>query len=297
MGKTQQLFDRNLGKFGKIAEERAIIALQDDAKLDITTKALGLAGKAHASIIAEEAGVLCGLLEAKAVLDGLRLKANFREGGKFLKGDAILEIEGNIAEILKRERTALNYLQVLSGIATETRKLAERIGIGRVAAIRKNHPLLTESEKRAVQMGGGLTHRINLSDGYLIKNTHLEWLGKKEGLSEREAVGVAVEKALAYRKKSKHKYFVEVEIMSLQEALAAAQTKADAVLVDNQNPVHFAQIASAIRKINRKIIIEASGGITPGNAKAYLKAGADFVSMSYLVMRSRPIGMHLRLIY
>jgi nicotinate-nucleotide pyrophosphorylase (carboxylating) len=286
-----------LEKFRKIAESRAKIALQDDAKEDITTKALGLKGDAKASIIAEEAGVLCGLLEAKAVLEGLKITAKLKEGGKFKKGQTILNMEGDISEILKRERTALNYLQVLSGIATQTNELVERIGNGKVAAIRKNHPLLTESEKRAVQVGGGMTHRINLSDGYLIKNTHLEWLRERKGLSVGEAVRVAVERALTYRKKSKHKYFVEVEVMGLQEALAAAKTKADAVLVDNKNPPKFAQIAKSIREINKKIIIEASGGITPGNAQAYLEAGADFVSMGYLVMRSKPIGMHLRLIY
>lgn len=301
--RLQALFNKDLSHFEKLVRRRAIEALMDDAKRDATTEALGIGGNARASIVAQEDGILCGLIEANAVLTGLNVKMDLLEGDAFKKGRKILEIEGDISIILKRERTALNYLQLLSGISTETRKLVEKIGgrggwergRGKVAAIRKNHPLLAESEKRAVQVGGGLAHRLNLADCYLIKNTHLQWLRENGGLGKGEAVKFAVEKAISHRSKSANHYFIEIEAMSEDEAVAAAGTEADAILIDNQSPSQFAKIAKSIRKISKKIIIEASGGITPENAKKFIESGADFVSMSHLVMGSRPIKMHLEL--
>ncbi|MFH1750873.1 MAG: hypothetical protein ABH863_04295 [Candidatus Micrarchaeota archaeon] len=295
MGK-EKIFARDLSGSEAQMGKRALLALEDDSKSDITTKALELKGRAKAAIVAEEQGILCGLVEAMAARGKLQCTCSLKEGDNFAKGSEILLLSGDIKEILRRERTMLNYLQLLSGIATQTRSLAERVGRGNVAAIRKNHPLLALSEKRAVQVGGGLAHRLNLSDGYLIKNTHLEWLRERGKMRSEEAVKYAVEKAICHRKKTKKHYFVEVEVTGMDEALAAAITGADAILVDNQTPRRFAHIALSIRKINKNILIEASGGITPENAQDYLKAGADFVSLSHLVMRSRPIGMHLKLI-
>ncbi|MFH1258110.1 MAG: carboxylating nicotinate-nucleotide diphosphorylase [Candidatus Micrarchaeota archaeon] len=288
-----KLFSRDFSKSGKIFRQKAQLALSEDANKDLTTKALGLKGTASASIIAEEQGILCGLYEAKAVLSNLQLKTKFNEGDLIKKGDTILEIRGDISEILRCERTALNYLQILSGIATKTHQLSATLGRNKIAALRKNHPLMTESEKRAVQIGGGLSHRISLSDGYLIKNNHLDYLRKKMGVSPSEAVAFAIEKLLSARKS--RSIFIEIEVTSKEEALAAATTRADAILLDNMEPWEVDEIAKAVRKLNKNIILEASGGITPELAARYLVAGADFVSMSHLVLRNKPLSMHLRL--
>ncbi|HLC48539.1 MAG TPA: carboxylating nicotinate-nucleotide diphosphorylase [Candidatus Norongarragalinales archaeon] len=290
-------FARDLRQYESISRRRALEALWDDAKRDITTEALAIHGHAKARIIAEEPGILCGLPEALSVLRPLHAISLLQEGSKFNAGQAILEFSGTKTEILRRERTALNYLGLLSGIATETGKWVAKIGKGKVAAIRKNHPLLTESEKRAVQAGGGLAHRMNLSDGYLIKNTHLDFVRKRGKLGMGEAVREAVKSCQRHRRKTKNHHFVEAEVMSKQEAVAAAKAGADAILIDNQKPERFAAIVREVRKVNQKIVIEASGGITPENAEKYIHAGADFVSTSYLVMRARPIRMHLKLMF
>ncbi|MBI5224326.1 hypothetical protein HY989_00485, partial [Candidatus Micrarchaeota archaeon] len=244
----------------------------------------------------EEEGIVCGILEAKEAFFGLKIKVLKKDGQKIKRGNAILTIEGDIKQILRRERIALNYLQLLSGIATETRKLTDKVGIGKVAAMRKNHPLLAESEKRAVQIGGGITHRLNLMDGILIKDNHLDFLRRKFKLTETKAVEMAVEMALKERNKGKNKkMFVEVEVTNFSQAMAASKTKTDAILLDNMSPETVAKIAWEIRKTNKTAAIEASGGVTPENAKKYIDAGSDFVSMSYLAMKSKPLGMHLEL--
>ncbi len=291
-----KLFKRDLRHYEPQVKRRALEALYDDSREDITTKALGLTGNAKAAVIAQEKGILCGLLEARHAFLGLKIHCNLEEGAEIRKGQQILQIEGDVAEILKRERTALNYLQLLSGIATETHKLATDFGKFKVAALRKNHPLLTESEKRAVQVGGGLAHRMSLADGYLIKNTHLAFLRKEFKISSAEAVKLAVAQAVKHRRQSHIHYFVEVEVRDASEAAAAAKTQADAILVDNQSPIKFAQISKKIRKVNSTILIEASGGIKPRNARKYLDAGASFISMSFLVLCARPLDMHLRLL-
>lgn len=296
MAKVQTLFNRDISLMAGRIKSRVSLTLEDDATEDITTKALDLKGEAKAAIIAEENGILCGLFEAKEIFSGLKTSTKFNEGDKIKSGDQILLIEGEISEILKRERTALNYLQILSGIATETRKLADEVGDNKVSAMRKNHPLIAESEKRAVQVGGGLTHRMNLADSYLIKNTHIDYLAKKTGKSRELVIKAAVGMATSHREKTKKTLFVEVEVGNLEEAIAAAETDADAIMVDNCDVATFSEIAIEVRKINKNIFIEASGGITPETADQYLVSGADFVSMSHLVMRSKPLGMHLRVL-
>ncbi|MFH0972169.1 MAG: hypothetical protein V1835_06405 [Candidatus Micrarchaeota archaeon] len=291
-----KLFKRDLAHYESLVKRRALEALYDDSREDITAQALDLKGNAKAVIVAQEPGVLCGLIEAKYAFLGLKVHTDLEEGAEIKNGQRILGVEGDIAEILKRERTALNFLQLLSGIATETKKITDRVGKYRVAALRKNHPLLTESEKRAVQVGGGLPHRMSLADGYLVKNTHLAFLKKKFNIDGRQAVKLAVAQACKHRKHTHLHYFVEVEARDAAEAVAAAKTQADAILIDNQVPKKFREIAMQIRKVNTTVQIEASGGITPQNAKKYLDAGASFVSMSYLVMRSKPLNMHLKLL-
>jgi nicotinate-nucleotide pyrophosphorylase (carboxylating) len=292
-----KLFKRELRHYDPIVRRRALEALYDDSREDITTKALGLMGASKAYIIAEKPGILCGLIEADSVFTGMKVRHHLAEGAKFKRGSIILEVAGDISEILKRERTALNYLQLLSGIATLSRSLTDKFGKFTISALRKNHPLLTESEKRAVQVGDGLAHRMSLADGYLIKNTHIESLKKKYKLDASQAIKLSVAQAVKHRRQSHIHYFVEVEAHSLQEAVAAAKTQADTIMIDNQPPKRFREIVRAIRKVNSVILIEASGGITPNNAKLYLDAGARFVSMSYLAMRARPINMHLKLVF
>lgn len=303
--KKNDIFDRNLRAFEKQMKERALLALADDiGKEDITTKAVITKPIcAKAVIISKSSGILCGLLEAKEILKGLKIKSAKKEGDKIRKGEVILTLEGNAVKMLQNGRIALNYLQTLSGIATTTNELAKKYP-RRICSLRKTHPYLSYSEKRAVKVGGGLTHRLGLSDGFLIKDNHIAAVYSelfKGNFSEEKkmaAVKEAITRAATYRKGKQLQHPIEIEVESEKEAVAAAKMKEktgapDAILIDNRKPKEVASITRAIRRINDSILIEASGGITPKNAKTYLHAGVDVISSSYLTLRAKPLDFSL----
>lgn len=273
----------------------------EDGARDITSEACLAKGKTRAAggkrlavavIEAQCGGVVCGLLEAAAVFAPLKTRPLVKEGNAVRKGTALMEIEGDAAEILRRERVALNYLQVFSGIATETRKWTKKYP-GKIASLRKVHPGLALSEKRAVQVAGGMAHRISLADGYLVKGNHLRAIMREKKAGREKAAAIAAERCLRHKRKHGLPYLVEIEVESLGGAQAAVKAGAEAILVDNQTPAALKKIAQEVRKINKRILIEASGGIREKNAGEYLAAGADFVSTSALTFGSRPLKMHL----
>ncbi|MBI5158733.1 carboxylating nicotinate-nucleotide diphosphorylase [Candidatus Micrarchaeota archaeon] len=304
------IFDRSLGKFEQHSKERALTALEDDsAPEDITTRATirktATQTTVRAFIHVKETGVLCGISEASAVLKGLKLEWKKREGEKIKKGEIVCIVRGDVRKILRNCRVALNYLQILSGIATKTRRLVEKFG-ARVCALRKTHPCISFSEKRAVQAGGGFTHRLNLSDGFLIKDNHIaavatELFGKQKRFTEKQKIK-AMEKCIlrcaSFRSAHHFSFPIEVEVESLAQAIAAAQLKKktgapNVIMLDNRTPKQVKQIVQAIRKINSTILIEASGGITEKNISSYLKAGADVVSTSELILNAKSLDFSL----
>lgn len=306
-----KIFNRSLKQSNKRIASRAIEALGDDVGSgDITTNAISRKKTiskttARAFIRAKADGVLCGVLEATAVLEGLKLEWKKREGDKIKKGEIVAVVEGDVRKILASCRTALNYLQILSGISTKTRRLVEKFG-ARVCALRKTHPCLSFSEKRAVQAGGGFTHRLNLSDGFLVKDNHIaavatELFGKKKHFFEKQKIAALQEciiRCASYRSAHHFPFPIEVEVETLAQAVAAAELKKktgapDAILLDNRTPAQVKQIASAIRKIDSSILIEASGGITEKNVSSFLQAGADVVSMSDLIFNAKPLDYSL----
>jgi len=275
----------------KEAAATAITALSHDASRDATSlRCIPHDLRCNGRIIAKSSFVLCGVVEADAVLRSRKVavKWHYEEGEFVRKGSAVSSLSGNCHAMLACERTALNYLMLLSGIATKSRMASEKYGKWKTAATRKTLPGLSDSEKRAVAAGGCLTHRMSLADGILIKDNHIAAIMKKRGCRREEAVRIAVS---SFPRSS----FVEVEVSSLTEAVAAAKAGAKAILADNVSPAKLRSIAGAARKANRKIIIEASGGITLKNAGAYLRAGADFVSTSELTMKIEPADLSLEL--
>lgn len=303
--KKERVFDRSLKKYEEPARERALLALKDDlGKGDITTNAL-IKKPIHtkAFVIAKSPGILCGLLEAKEILKGLNVTGNKKEGEKIRRGDVLLTISGDARKMLQKGRAALNYIQILSGIATATKKLTKKYK-GRICALRKTHPCMSHGEKRAVQVGGGFTHRIGLFDGILIKDNHIaaisiELFGRKFTEKKKTtAIRKAIRRAAMYRKKEKLNCPIEIEVESREQAMAAAGMKRktdapDAIMIDNKTPKEVAPIVEAIRKVDRSILIEASGGITPKNIGKYIEAGVDVVSSSYLTLRSKPLDASL----
>lgn len=313
MEKTQA-YSRELEEYRNRSLAQAKLALEDDVGAgDITTQAV-VAGKLsveNAVIFAKARGVLCGLLEAKAILEegGLEFRSEKAEGDITRRGEVIARVHGDVKEILKRERTALDYLQVLSGIATGTRRLASRYP-GKVASLRKTHPGLCYSEKRAVKVGGGLTHRLGLYDGLLIKDNHLAAIvreifgaGKVTEEKKIKAIEEALRRAKRYQaEKGLNNCFIEVEVESLGQAVAAARFNReegvpDMILLDNMEPHEVVRCVKAIRReAGREVLVEASGGITAKNIDAYMKAGVDVVSMSELTLSARPLDISMKII-
>ena len=269
----------------------AISAFLSDAKKDGTSeKCIPASLFCKGRIIAKSDFALCGIIEADAIFKKRKVKAKWvlQEGQLAKKWDTVCFVEGRAQDVLACERTALNFLSLLSGIATKCKVASEKYGKWRIAATRKTLPGLSHSQKRAVALGGCLTHRLDLSDGILVKDNHIAAIMKGKKMRRTDAIGMAVR---SFPKEA----FVEVEVSSLQEALAAIRAGAKAILIDNLPPGKFAQAAKAARKENGKIILEASGGITLQNAGKYLKAGADFVSTSELTMDVAPANLSLEI--
>lgn len=275
----------------QLAMEAALAALSQDAEKDATSdKCIPSGGKCAGKLVAKSDFILCGIVEADAIFRSRKVRAKwkFREGERVKKGQAICAVSGNARAVLACERTALNFLSLLSGISTKAASACEKHGRWKVAATRKTLPLLAHSEKRAVALGGCLTHRMSLSDGILVKDNHIAAIMKAEGVGEKRAIEIACG-AFSFGQ------FVEVEVSSANAAIAAALSGASAILIDNASPAKLGKIAKAARAANPKIIVEASGGITLANAGEYLKAGADFVSTSCLTMRTCPANLSLEI--
>jgi nicotinate-nucleotide pyrophosphorylase (carboxylating) len=213
-------------------------------------------------------------------------------------GDTILEVQGGQKDILAAERIALNVMQRMSGIATETKRLTDQLkGYStRVAATRKT--VLRYLDKKAVFLGGGLTHRFGLYDSILIKDNHLETL-KAEGITDY--VEAAIAKAAVY---ADNVGFIEVEVTSDEEAIRAAQQFKKlglktpcVVMLDNMKPAEISKIIETLREkaLYGSVLLEASGDITPENIQEYVETGIDVVSLGYLTHSARVLDMSLEM--
>jgi len=247
---------------------------EDVGRGDRTTKAVvaeGALGRAH--IEARSTTVVAGLDAARACFahgDGAVEWLSLHEDGDFVDfGTTLVRLSGSLRTILTGERTALNILGRLSGIATVTRRYAEAIAgtPAQLVDTRKTTPGLRLFEKYAVRVGGGRNHRFGLDDGVLIKDNHIAAAG---GVSE------AVRRA---RDGVPHGLRVEVEVTDLSELDEALSAGADAVLLDNMTPD---EVAGAVARAGGKAVLEASGGITLENIRAYAETGVDLISVGAL---------------
>lgn len=242
---------------------------------DITTKALvspNLPG--HGFITAKEDLVLAGLDVAEAVfkrLDpGIEFETNYQNGDFITKGAKVLTVSGAFGSLLKAERTALNFMQRLAGIATHTRLYTQMIADlhTRLADTRKTTPGWRALEKEAVRLGGGVNHRMGLYDGILIKDNHIK--------ACNGSITEAVAKARAV---ASHFIKIEVETTTLDEVRAALAANADIIMLDNMAPD---MIKEALVIINGRALTEISGGINRNNLRQYAELGADLISMGAL---------------
>jgi nicotinate-nucleotide pyrophosphorylase (carboxylating) len=256
---------------------------------DITTDATVASQRmALARIVARRPGIVAGVgvaMLAFRLLDAsTRIDVAIGDGERVRTGDCIAEIRGRARAILTGERTALNFLCRLSGIATATRALVDLVAEtrARIADTRKTTPGLRALEKYAVRCGGGANHRFGLDESVLVKDNHLALTG-----SIRAAVA-------AVRAQIGHTVKVEVEVDTLEQLRAALDEPIDAVLLDNMTP---AQLREAVELVSGRVLTEASGGVTPETIGAIARSGVDLISVGWLTHSAPALDLGLDVEY
>jgi len=259
---------------------------QDSGGGDATTALLANPRKiVEAEIVAKGAGILAGGEEIEFFLKKKEVKILTRkkDGAKIRRNETVMRLKSSAQKILVCERTVLNLLQRMSGIATATNLLARKIGRRKFAATRKTP--LGLLDKKAVVVGGGLPHRLNLNDQILVKENHL-------------AVDPNCWRKILSSRKWESKFF-EIEADNEKLAISIAEffhkKKSLILLLDNFTPTNLRKIIPKLRTINPKIILEGSGGITAKNAKQFLKSGVDFVSIGELTHSVKAVDFSLKI--
>jgi nicotinate-nucleotide pyrophosphorylase (carboxylating) len=264
---------------------------EDLGQGDLTTEALiSKTQGGRASIIAKANGIIAGGEIAKQVFlkvdPELKLAILIKDGAQVKPGDIVAKIEGRVASILKAERTALNLLQHLSGIASETSHYVQAVnGLPvQITDTRKTTPGLRTLEKYAVRVAGGKNHRMHLGDGILIKDNHLAAL-RHQGLNISEIVTKT-------RQKASPKLKIEIEVKTPQEAVEAARAGADIIMLDN---MELEETRQAVQLVKGRALIEASGGITLDRVRAVAETGVDLISIGALTHSAKALDISLEL--
>ena len=242
--------------------------------------------KIKAKIISRQEGVLAGVKFAGDIfrLKGCNVKIIKKDGAKLKSNQIILQISGNAGTVLSCERTALNLLSRMSGIATQTNFLVSKIRkINRKTKLystRKTAPGLRFFDKEAIMIGGGHKHRMSLNDMVMIKDNHLLVTNSMEGIIKNA------------RKRHKH---VEVEVENQRDAILAASSGATIVMLDNFSPVQIKKTITALqkKKLRNKVKLEASGGINSKNISAYAKTGVDMISVGSITNSVKGLDLSL----
>lgn len=263
-------------------------ALQEDlASGDITSEAIFETDfQVRANFVAKSSGVLAGFPVAAAVFEQLDPKvicySKVPEGNRVAPGDIIGEVTGPIRAILGGERVALNFLQRLSGIATQTANLVRLIEgyPARITDTRKTTPGLRQLEKYAVRQGGGFNHRFNLADAVLIKDNHIAACG-----SIREAVARA-------RLHSPHTMRIEVEVENETQVREALEAKADIIMLDN---MACDEMTRMVKLINHRALVEASGNINENTIKSVAATGVDLISVGAITHSVKALDISLKI--
>jgi nicotinate-nucleotide pyrophosphorylase (carboxylating) len=265
---------------------------EDVGRGDITSNALvDPKSQGEGQIVCKENAVIAGLEEALMLLKigGCEGSSKFHDGERVSAGSIVVSARGPARALLSTERTLLNLLSHMSGVATATAGLVSIAKKGdahvRVACTRKTLPGLRYFEKKAVELGGGDTHRLGLDDAVLIKDNHLALAGTIEQ-SVRKAKAT-----VSFTKK------IEVEVTSPVQAVEAAQAGADIILLDNMTPVEVEKSQNLLRakKLRDRVLVEASGGITKDNIASYAKTGVDVISVGAITNSAKAVDMSVEI--
>jgi nicotinate-nucleotide pyrophosphorylase (carboxylating) len=274
--------------------------LEDRATRDATSYAcIDANQRASATILAKQDCILAGIgcvariLEIYAALDGavtshheVTTHPEIFDGVRLHTGQSVAVIRHNARVILSCERVILNFLQRMSGIATLTRKFVDAVSgtKARILDTRKTAPGLRMIDKYAVRCGGGQNHRLDLSDGVLIKNNHIALAG---------GIVPAIERALRNRRGSQ---VLEVEVRTQEEFEQALACGAEAILLDNMPPEEVGRAVERCAHLERRVPLECSGGIRLENVRAYAETGVDFISVGQLTHSPQAVDMSLRVV-
>ncbi len=278
----------------KILKERIGKFLEEDlGQGDITGYIIVPSGTiVEAELVAKDSGVIAGIEEALALLEsfGFEVRVLVSDGSRVEEKATVLKIVGDARTLLSVERTLLNLLTRMSGIATATSRMVEKVRSGgyetRIACTRKGAPGLLYFDKKAVMVGGGDTHRLHLDDLVIVKDNHLMVVGD---------VGKAVKsirKTVSFSKK------IEIEVSTEREALEAAKAGADIIMLDNSSPEQIKNSISLLDQegLRNKVLIEASGGIGEKNVLEFAATGVDILSLGEITDSVTAFDMSLEVV-
>lgn len=267
-------------------EEHVKSALKEDIGFgDVTTESIITEDKIFdAKLVSRCDGVICGLEVFKTVFkilsDKIEINLLFKDGDEIKKGDVLAQIRGAGKYLLLGERVALNYIQRMSGIATETRKYKKAIGNlpCKIVDTRKTTPNFRAFEKYSVKIGGGALHRFNLSDCAMIKDNHIKVAG-----SVTNAINLV-------KANISHAHKIELECDTIDQIKEALPLGVDIIMLDNMS---LEQMKEAVKLIDHKAIIEASGGVNINTVKEIAQCGVDIISSSAIVAKAPALDIAL----
>ena len=269
-----------------MVEEHIKNALKEDIGFsDISTDSItdGIQ-KMKVRLTSREDGILCGVEVFKQVFEVLneetKVEILIKDGEILTKGSVIATVEGDARTVLTGERTALNYIQRMSGISTETRKYQDKIKDykSEITDTRKTTPCFRLFEKYAVSIGGARLHRFNLSDCVMLKDNHIALIG---------SITKAVNKV---REKLSHTHKIEVECDTLEQVKEALECEVDIIMLDNMT---IPEIKEGVEMIKDRAIIEVSGNVSLSTVEEIAKCGVDVISSSAIVAKAKPLDLGL----
>ena len=268
----------------------------DEGKRDETSfSVLPVNHTISAQLISKDQGVIAGVDEIKLLLNHFKLQHKFykKDGDKVIKGERLLNIKGNAYNILLIERTLINVLARMSGVASVTTQFVTQVN-NKIKILGTRKTIWNLLDKKAISIGSGLTHRINLNDNILIKDNHLA------------AINNDIELALKKSSQNKNIKFIEIEVDNIKDAILATQVilnlntnKKYAIMFDNMQPRSIEKVINEINlltKNKKTILFEASGGINIKNIKSYINTGVDAVSLGCLTHSVRSLDLSLKVV-
>lgn len=262
---------------------------EDEGFGDITSNSvIGENEEVRAYIVSKDEGILAGINIAKELFESKRVKVLFHlsDGNKIKKGDLLMSLYGNARDILLVERTALNLLMRMSGVASAANEYVNLVdGKVIIAGTRKTQPAIGKFDKMALKIGGADTHRFSLDDMVLIKDNHIAVVG-----SPLDAL-LKAQKNVSFSKK------IEIEVESLEDAISCVENNADIVMLDNMDALKVSEVIKELenRNIRQNSLIEISGGINKENILDYVDLGVDIISIGGLTHSSRSLDFSLKI--